>query len=334
MIHNIEMIDTLIKQLDSSLIDAYQVGALMYSPGTNSEIYDKLLSGIWGNCYSLALCLEDSIDDSALELGEQTVVETFHKIYENQEKLPFLPKLFIRVRSPKQITKLYQMLSSSSQLLSGFILPKFVPKNAPFYIEEIQQINKKSSHTIYMMPILESGELVSYRTRYETLESLYTLLLSCREYVLNIRVGGNDLCHLFGIRRNANETIYDIKPISSVLSDIVTYFFDDFVISAPVWEYFADENENWKSGLENELRMDLLNGFIGKTIIHPNQIPVVANGLKANAHDVADAINILTFESPLLSVSKSASGTRMNEMKTHTNWAKKQILLAKIYGVR
>ena len=334
MIHNIEMIDTLIKQLDSSLIDAYQVGALMYSPGTNSEIYDKLLSGIWGNCYSLALCLEDSIDDNALELGEQTVVETFHKIYENPEKLPFLPKLFIRVRSPKQITKLYQMLSGSSQLLSGFILPKFVPQNAPFYIEEIQQINKKSSHTIYMMPILESGELVSYRTRYETLESLYTLLLSCREYVLNIRVGGNDLCHLFGIRRNANETIYDIKPISSVLSDIVTYFFDDFVISAPVWEYFADENENWKSGLENELRMDLLNGFIGKTIIHPNQIPVVANGLKANAHDVADAINILTFESPLLSVSKSASGTRMNEMKTHTNWAKKQILLAKIYGVR
>ena len=80
--------------------------------------------------------------------------------------------------------------------------------------------------------------------------------------------------------------------------------------------------------------MDMLNGFMGKTIIHPNQIPVVANAMKANAHDVADAMRILNFENPLVGVSKSASGTRMNEMKTHTNWAKKQILLAKIYGVR
>ena len=332
--NNIKVIDTFVNQIETSLVDAYQVGALMYSPGTNGDIYRKLLSGVWGRCFSLALCLEDSIDDSAVELGERTIAETFRQIYENKEKLPFLPRLFIRVRSPKQIAKLYRMLSDSSQLLSGFILPKFIPENAPFYIEEIQQINKNNTHKIYMMPILESGELVSFRTRYKTLDKLQELLLSCHEYVLNVRVGGNDLCHLFGVRRNANETIYDIKPIASVLSDIVTYFFNDFVISAPVWEYFADENDNWKTGLENELRMDMLNGFIGKTIIHPNQIPVVANGLKANAHDVADAINILSFKSPLVSVSKSTSGTRMNEMKTHTNWAKKQILLAKIYGVR
>lgn len=328
-------IDTLFNQLDTSLVDAYQVGALMYSPGTNGEIYEKLLSGVWGNCFSLALCLEDSIDDSAVELGERTIAETFHQIYESKEKLPFLPKLFIRVRSPKQIAKLYRMLSDSSELLSGFILPKFVPENAPYYIEEICQINyKNNTNKIYMMPILESGELVSYHTRYETLDQLYSQLLSCRENVLNVRVGGNDLCHLFGVRRNVNETIYDIKPIASVLSDIVTYFFHDFVVSAPVWEYFADENDNWKTGLENEMRMDMLNGFIGKTIIHPNQIPVVANGLKANAHDVADAVKILNFQNPLVNVSKSAWGTRMNEMKTHANWAKKQILLAKIYGVR
>lgn len=332
--NNIKITDDFYEQMESVMVDAYQVGPLMYSPGTTTDIYEKLLSGVWGNCFSLALCLEDSIDDNAVEIGERTVVDTLHKIYENQEKLPFFPKLFIRVRNPQQIGKLYHMLSHSSQVLCGFILPKFVPANAPLYIEEILQINQNSNHKIYMMPILESGELVSYTTRYNTLEQLHKQLLSCREYVLNVRVGGNDLCHLFGVRRNANETIYDIKPIAGVLGDIITYFFNDFVVSAPVWEYFADENDNWKTGLENELRMDVLNGFIGKTIIHPNQIPVVANAMKANAHDVADAMRILNFENPLVGVSKSASGTRMNEMKTHTNWAKKQILLAKIYGVR
>lgn len=328
------LMEDLLSQIEPAMIEAYQVGALMYSPGTNTDICQKLLTGIWGNCFSLALCLEDSIDDNAVEIGEQTVVETFHRIYKSRLSLPFLPKLFIRVRSPKQIATLYQRLEESSTLLTGFILPKFVPDNAPTYIEEIHKINQNSSHKIYMMPILESGELVSYTTRHQTLECLYKLLLSCRDYVLNVRVGGNDLCHLFGVRRNANETIYDIHPIASILSDIVTYFFHDFVISAPVWEYFADENDNWKIGLENEIRMDILNGFIGKTIIHPNQIPVVANGLKANAHDLADAIHILNFQDEFVNVSKSTSGTRMNEMKTHTNWAKKQLLLAKIYGVR
>ena len=95
-----------------------------------------------------------------------------------------------------------------------------------------------------------------------------------------------------------------------------------------MWEYFADENDNWKMGLENEVR-DILNGFVGKTIIHPNQIEVVANSMKANQHDLADAVNILTFKHDLLKVSKSSSGTRMNEMKTHTNWAKSRLYLQK-----
>ena len=33
-------------------------------------------------------------------------------------------------------------------------------------------------------------------------------------------------------------------PIANILSDIVTYFFEDFVISGPVWEYFSGENES------------------------------------------------------------------------------------------
>ena len=41
--------------------------------------------------FSLALCLEDSIDDDAVEKGEETIIETL-KIYPNQDKLPYIPK--------------------------------------------------------------------------------------------------------------------------------------------------------------------------------------------------------------------------------------------------
>lgn len=330
----LKIANELYQKLEQKQIDAYKVGPLLYSPATNAKIFDKLLVQKWGTTFSLALCLEDAIDDDAVEQGEQTIVETFRKLYENIEKFSYISPIFIRVRYPEQISKLFRALGGTNILLRGFILPKFTANNGAAYISEIRKVNEASGHTIYMMPILESQDLIPIPTRHKLLQDTYDLLISCREYVLNVRVGGNDLCHSFGVRRNANETIYDIRPVANILSDVVTYFYKDFVISAPVWEYFADENDNWKTGLENELRMDTLNGFTGKTIIHPNQIPVVEEAMKANKHDLADAIQILSTQKDLLLVNKSTSGTRMNEIKTHTNWAKKQIILAKHYGVR
>ena len=328
------IIKQLISDFDPAVIEAYSVGALLYTPATNNYIYDKLISGAFGNKYSLALCLEASIDDSAVEIGENNIVKLFSSIFNNRSLFSYLPNLFIRVRHPNQITKIYTALADSSVLLKGFILPKFSLENADLYIERIMKINQTSEKKIYMLPILESQDIIPLSTRAGLLSSIREKLIPYKPYVLNMRVGGNDLCHALGIRRNANETIYHIRPISNILSDIITTFFEDFVISGPVWEYFADENNNWQSGLEAEIRMDFLNGFIGKTIIHPNQIQIVNHCLKANQHDLDDALKILTFSDPLLQVSKSSAGTRMNEIKTHTNWAKKQVLLAYIHGVK
>ncbi|WP_312653140.1 HpcH/HpaI aldolase/citrate lyase family protein [Aminipila sp.] len=328
------LIRNLISGVDSVIIEAHSVGALLYTPATNKFIYEKLLSGTLGNKFSLALCLEDSIDDSAVEIGEKNIIDLFSKLYSRYTSLPYLPQLFIRVRDPRQISKLYLALGETAHLLKGFILPKFSLLNAVSYITQIININQLSTTPIYMLPILEAVDIVPLSTRASLLQSIHELLLQNKPYVLNVRVGGNDLCHTFGVRRNANENIYNIRPVASILSDIVTTFCKDFVISGPVWEYFADENDNWKTGLEAEMRLDLLNGFIGKTVIHPNQIPIVNNCLRVNQHDLDDAMKILTFENPLLQVVKSSAGTRMNEIKTHTNWAKKQLLLAYIHGVK
>ena len=81
------------------------------------------------------------------------------------------------------------------------------------------------------------------------------------------------------------------------------------------------------------MKLDRLNGFIGKTVIHPKQIPVVNEMLKVTRKDYEDAKIILNWDEDGLQVGKSSGGERMNEVRTHYNWAQKTMLLSKLYGI-
>ena len=186
-----------------------------------------------------------------------------------------------------------------------------------------------------MMPILESEDIIDLSTRTGVLTQLKQKIDAMQEYVLNVRVGGNDFCNAFGLRRHIDETVYDILPVSSLLCDILTVFSRDYVVSGPVWEYYAGEDGRWAEGLKRELKRDLLSGFIGKTVIHPNQIPIVTDALKVNRQDYEDAMEILSWsDGNALLVGGSADKARMNEVKTHLRWAKKIAALAAVYGVQ
>ena len=41
----------------------YSVGPLLYCPANKASITDSLINGKFGNRFSLALCLEDTIND-------------------------------------------------------------------------------------------------------------------------------------------------------------------------------------------------------------------------------------------------------------------------------
>ena len=152
--------------------------------------------------------------------------------------------------------------------------------------------------------------------------------------MLNVRVGGNDFCKYLGVRRHADQTIYDISSVNHLLGDIISCFSGDYIVSGPVWEYFSGDTELWKSGMEREIRLDRLNGFVGKTVIHPNQISVANKSFKIAESDYRDAKSILSMsDNTELLVEKSDAGERMNEYKTHVLWAEKTIILADIYGV-
>ena len=312
----------------------YSVGALLYTPALNVKIADSVISGKLGEQYSLALCLEDTVGDDMVETAEKQVYESLKKIASAQKLQPFyLPKIFIRVRRPAQLLCCWERLREFSQILTGFILPKYTTDNADAYNQALTEVNAQSQKKIWMMPIMESADIVEPATRAEILGAIREKIRSVDDLVLNVRVGGNDFSNQFSVRRHYDETIYDILPIAQLMGDILSYFSRDYIVSGPVWEFFSSDNDEWKNGLRRELKLDRLNGFIGKTVIHPKQIPVVNEMLRVTNKDYEDAKNILHWDQNGLQVGKSFGGERMNEVRTHYNWAKRILLLSEIYGI-
>ncbi len=312
----------------------YSVGPLLYCPANNETVADSVINQKFGEKFSLALCLEDTIQDNCILDAEQTLINSLNKIYmERENKEFYLPKIFIRIRNTQQLMRLNKALSNISGIITGFILPKFSLENVDEYVHTIIKVNESSKLPVYTMPIYESSSIIDLRTRYDILYTLKDRLKPIEELVLNIRVGGNDLCHMFGFRRHNNESIHKIRPISNIFSDIITVYGMDYVVSGPVWEYY--NGDNWQTGLENELADDRLCGFTGKTVIHPNQINVVNEAYKVAQQDLEDAKAILNWDKNSASlVSGSTNLERMNEYKTHSNWALQTILQAEAYGIK
>lgn len=312
----------------------YNVGPLLYCPANSKNIAASLIHEKFGVSYSLALCLEDTINDNYVEQAENTLIRSLRQLYETRQTLSFfLPKIFVRVRNAAQIAMLPERLGEAAELLCGFILPKFDLSNADLYIETAARVNANSGKKFYFMPILESPAIIDLKSRAFVLSELKERLATIEESVLNIRVGGNDLCHIFGFRRRSSETIHDIRPVANIFSDIITAFGSDYVVSGPVWEYY--NQTGWDTGLRRELQLDRLCGFIGKTVIHPNQISLVNQEYAVDAEDLNDAKAILNWDLNAASfVSGNTAQRRMNEYKTHANWAEKIIFLSMAYGCK
>ncbi len=313
---------------------ALMVGGLLYAPAVKEGIAGKITD--FPCLTSMAFCLEDAICDDALENAEKTLLGTLKEI----SRLPDekIPLIFIRIRNPEHLMHIHDMLSADSgieRIVTGYILPKFDLSNCCEYKQIITEINAERDKTVYIMPILESPMIADTEKRSRSLAGIKQVLDSMREYVLNVRVGGNDFSNLYGLRRSVSQNIYQIGVIRDIFADIINVFASDYVVSGAVWEYFGkNDSEPWAKGLETELELDRLNGFVGKTAIHPCQLPLIYKSLQPCRADYEDAVKILGWDSDKLGVGKSADGTRMNEVKCHAGWAKRIVDLAEIYGIK
>lgn len=319
----------------------YAIGGLLYMPATRMKIVQDILEKKNEDIKSICLDLEDSVGDDTVEEAVLMLRSTLSKLYQAVEdnilSLSDLPLIFVRVRSPQQLKELKDTLTNEQfSVLTGFNFPKFDCSNAAEYLRTFDELRNTVPTKLYFNPILESKSIMYRQNRMNELSYLQRKLSGFSDNILNIRVGATDFCNIFGIRRKMNQTIYDIGVVADCFADIINFFGKNYVVAGPVWEYFDSHGEDglWKRGLEKELGLDKLNGFFGKTSIHPVQLPVIAESNVVAEEDYRDAQNIMGMSNGLIGVAKGHGGNKMNEVKTHSHWAKKIIAQANIYGVK
>lgn len=338
----------------------YCLGATLYMPGTK-EIADKIISKDLNNLTSMVMCFEDAIKEEDVVTAEVNVLHTLDLINQavssNKITIDDVPLVFLRVRNVNQFNSFAEKLTfEQAKVLSGFVFPKFYSDNANCYLTKLQELNSKFETILYGMPILEGSTIAFVETRLEELLLLKKIIEPYKHLILNIRVGGTDFSSFFGVRRGINTSIYEIVTVRDCLADILNVFNRggcSCSVSGPVWEYFlAYKKDNIEElleknihhsllsrneiindaidGLLREVVIDIANGFVGKTIIHPSHVKFV-NGMQCvTREEYEDAMQILDTSGGVI---KSANSNKMNEINPHRNWALRIQNRARAYGV-
>ncbi|MCL2729209.1 MAG: HpcH/HpaI aldolase/citrate lyase family protein [Actinomycetia bacterium] len=340
---------------------AVALGATLYSPATRPRLADDVVKQAARGVVSMVLCLEDSIDDRDVVAGEANLVQQFAELAARPGGAAELPLLFIRVRTPGQITDLVNRLGGTVALLSGFVLPKFTEETGVPFLEALAQAENACGRRLFAMPVLESPQLLHLESRSETLYGISRTVDKYRDRVLALRLGVTDFCSSYGLRRAPEMTAYDVQIVASVIADVVNVFGradgSGFTVTGPVWEYFRHHERMFKpqlrlspfrpeaeglrdrliardmDGLLREIELDRANGLQGKTCIHPTHVPVV-HALNVVTHEeYCDAADILHEDRSGGGVLRSSYTNKMNEVKPHRAWAERTLRRAEVFGV-
>lgn len=222
---------------------------------------------------------------------------------------------FIRARNPEILARLLELPAIEN--IDGFVLPKFNQANFYRYFDQLQGTAFK------IMPTLETQEVFDCGAMSELRQALLQDTILPR--IAMLRIGGNDLMNLLGIRRPRGMTLYE-TPLANVISQLVTVFKPyGFSLSAPVFEYLNDP-----ATLQKEIKQDLAYGLAGKTAIHPAQIPVIEAAYSVDAGDYQMAVSLCAEEAPAVFKMHDA----MCEVATHHRWANAIISRQRCYGVK
>ena len=347
------------KYTDRELLQ-YCLGATMYMPGTK-DFAPKILSRAMPGLTTIVLCFEDACPEDQVPAAEENVhklLDTVSTAVETgQLDATAVPLIFVRIRNLDQFKHFGENLTKHQvKSLCGINFPKFNAENGYEYYAYLKDLNERFGEVLYGMPIIEDPEVAYKGTRMAELVGIKKILDKYHDLVLQVRVGGTDFSSVFGVRRGVDYSLYDIMTVRECLSDIINVCGrnNDYVISGPVWEYFRAPKElmfeelpkhgledylmrrkplvnNEIDGLLREVILDKANGFIGRTVIHPTHVKFVNAMMAVTKEEYDDACQILGHTEG--GVVKGSGGNKMNEIKPHTNWAKKIYNRARAYGV-
>lgn len=339
-------------------LQSVALGATLYSPATRPNLAADLQRSRSAGVLSTVVCLEDSVPDDALKAAEDNLVAQLQRVHTSSAEVPWL---FVRVRTPTQLTELVDRLGPAVGAVRGFVLPKFTPTTGPNFLDALQRASDTSGVRLWGMPVIESPEVIHLESRVRVLGELHALLHARREQVLAVRLGATDFAGTYGLRRSADTTVYDVRLVANVISDVVNVMGrhdgTGFTVTGPVWEYFTSGERVFKprlrasvfaehgaadlreqillrdlDGLIREVELDKANGLTGKTVIHPTHVAAVHAMSVVSHEEYSDARDVLG-RSSAGGVLTSGYRNKMNEVNPHRGWAQRVLLRAHAFGV-
>ncbi|MFC4933281.1 HpcH/HpaI aldolase/citrate lyase family protein [Massilia sp. GCM10023247] len=284
------------------------MGASLYVPANHKDLLQVANGEKLPQARSLIFCTEDSVADRDLGWALFNLSVVLQNMRAEVEA-----DRFVRVRSPEVLARVLAM--PGVHKLTGFVIPKATRHNFESYYRQVRD----TDHVL--MPTLETADVFSERE----MEAFRELLEApgVRSRILALRIGGNDLLALLGLRRPRGMTIYR-TPLGPVIARLVTIFRPyDFALTAPVFEHL-----DLPDLLDQEVLEDIAYGMVGKTAIHPTQITPIEQHYKVKPQDLAAAHAILDENSPAVFKMHDS----MCEVATHRAWAERTVAQSRLFG--
>ena len=291
----------------------YALGATLYMPATRDDILDVVFAEKIPELRSLVVCLEDAVALIDVETALVNLRNVLTRIQDRGGRPANGPLLFVRPRDAAMAKILNDWPLMAH--VDGFVVPKLSLQSLASWEDAV------TNPELALMPTLETPEVFNPTAMVELGQALKVNL---GERIIALRIGGNDLMGCLGLRRNPAMTLYGtpmgyvIPMLSGVMGS------QGFALTAPVFEQLATPDI-----MEQELALDISNGMVGKTAIHPSQVNIIQNAFRVSLEDLNCARMILNSVAPAVFKYNDA----MCEPATHYKWATHIMERAKWHGV-
>ena len=295
---------------------AMRLGATLYVPVIHPAIAEIVAGRRIPGLRSVVLCLEDALHVADIERGLAALARLLAGLTARDGALPgggAGPLLFVRPRNLDMARVLAQ--TPGIRLVDGFVAPKIDVEGLEGWWDVAAAADLSLMPTLERRWVFDPVHLAEFGAALEGLD---------QDRLLALRVGGNDLLGLLGLRRLRGRTVYE-GPLFSTLSQAVCQLgARGFPLTAPVFDIIDDVET-----LALESRRDVEFGFVAKTAIHPLQIPVIEAAFAADEAELDMARAILAHDAR--AVFRHAGA--MAEAATHRRWAERLVARAAGYGV-
>lgn len=284
------------------------LGASLYTPASRTDLRALFAGEKYPRLRSVVACTEDAIHANSIKQALANLGDALSGLGTKG------PLRFVRPRDPSVLAEI--LAHDAAAWLDGVCLPKLDQANVGDYLQLLH-----AAPSLALMPIIETEVAFSV----DALHSLRHRLDCVSERIICIRIGGNDLMQLLGMRRPRRWTAYD-TPLRSVIDNMIMAFRTaGYDLSSPVFEHI-DSTET----LRREVELDVEHGLLAKTAIHPKQIPIIEAAYAVHEEDASMARAIMDPNAAAVFRFNGA----MAEPATHRRWAVRTIERAHIYGHR